>query len=292
MKLLVAGSDRVDAGKTTFSVGLCRRTDATGYKPRAGNDYWFDHDDYRRSVAEGRLYGKDARRLAAASPGDTAPEELNPVHRLWTPTPGRGKGLLGREGRAFVCDRVRVAADLAESGRPPDARPDAAVSTTATGDAYVVNGRLDLPASARDALPLADAPHVSSLAAFDDLMERLHAPALAALGDRVAAAERAVVESYADVARPLTGFEPDAVAVVEPRRCRVYDGRRYAKGCEVASGSAHDGRLEERVANVVDLLDPVATVPLPALAGDERADPSAVASAYDQAYDALLGATP
>ncbi len=40
MKLLVAGGDRVDAGKTTFSTGLLARTDAVGFKPRAGNDYW------------------------------------------------------------------------------------------------------------------------------------------------------------------------------------------------------------------------------------------------------------
>ncbi|MEF8791499.1 MAG: ATPase, partial [Haloarculaceae archaeon] len=65
MRLLVAGADRVDAGKTTFSTGLVHETGATGYKPRAGNDYWFDHDDYRRAVDAGRLYGKDARRLAA-----------------------------------------------------------------------------------------------------------------------------------------------------------------------------------------------------------------------------------
>jgi len=50
--ILVAGGARVDAGKTTFSTGLvadlaARAGDAVGVKPRAGNDYWYDHDDYR-----------------------------------------------------------------------------------------------------------------------------------------------------------------------------------------------------------------------------------------------------
>ena len=72
MKLLVAGASKVDAGKTTFTAGLVERTGVRAFKPRAGNDYWYDHDDYRRAVESGRLYGKDAERLAATSPGEAA----------------------------------------------------------------------------------------------------------------------------------------------------------------------------------------------------------------------------
>jgi predicted P-loop ATPase/GTPase len=266
MQLLVAGADRVDAGKTTFSTGLVHETGATGYKPRAGNDYWFDHDDYRRAVDAGRLYGKDARRLAAASTGDPDPEDLNPVHRLWTPAPGPSQGLLGQEGRAVLVDRV---GDRGE-------------------ERWVVNATVDLPESAREALPLSDAVEVASVAEFNDAMRELHVPAMEALGERIADADRAVVESYADVARPLEGFEPDAVAVVEPRRARIYGGERYANACEVASGSAREGRLEEAVPEVLDLLDPRARVELPALTGQQRGDPAAVAEAYAPAYEALL----
>jgi predicted P-loop ATPase/GTPase len=266
MHLLVAGADRVDAGKTTFSTGLIHETGATGYKPRAGNDYWFDHDDVRRAVEAGRLYGKDARRLAAASPGDPDPEAINPVHRLWTPVPGPSKGLLGQEGRAVLVDRV---GDRGE-------------------EQWVVNATVDLPGSVREGLPLEGAVEVSSVAGFNDAMRERHVPATEALSDRIVATDRAVVESYADVARPLMGFEPDAVAVVEPRRARIYGGERYADACEVASGSAREGRLEEAVADVLDLLEPRARVELPALTGDRRADPAAVADEYAPAYEALL----
>lgn len=268
MKLLVAGSSEVDAGKTTFSTGLVDRTGLRGYKPRAGNDYWYDHDDYRRAVADERLYGKDARRLAAATPEDVRPEAINPVHRLWIPTPGKGKGLLGRDGRTFVVDRV----------------------THDRSDRYVVNGTVEIPPAARRAFSLEDAPAVETLPELNDLMADIHGSALAALGEEIRAKEGAIVESYSDIARPLSGFVPDAVAVVEPRRCRVYDGDRYAKACEVASGSAHEGRLEERVSHVVDLLDPLASVPLPALSSAERDDPGVVANAYAEAYDELLAA--
>jgi len=264
MNLLVAGGDRVDAGKTTFTVGLLARTGARGFKPRAGNNFWFDHDDVQTATAEGRLYGKDAERLAAASPGDVRPEAINPIHRLWHPSPGGGTGLLGKEDQQFVVDRV--------------------------GDDYVANGTVDLPELVTDRLPMEAAPRVTSLPDFNDLMAEMHVDALADVAEQVAEADLAVVESYGDVARPLAGFEPDAVAVVEPGRARFYDGRRYAKACEIATGSPQDGRLEERVDNVVDLIDRTGAVRLPPLDSDTQSDPAAVADAYDHAYDELLAA--
>jgi predicted P-loop ATPase/GTPase len=266
MQLLVAGGDRVDAGKTTFSVGLCRELGAPGYKPRAGNDYWFDHDDYWTAVDAGRLYGKDARRLTAAAPGETDPESVNPVHRLWTPVPGPKQGLLGRTGREFLVDRV---------GRRED--PE-----------WIVNGTADLPNSLREALPLEGVRTVDSVAEFNDVMADLHKPAFDALFDRILEEDRAVVESYADIARPLDGYEPDAVAVVEPRSARIYDGGRYANACEVASGSAREGSLEETTENVLAMIEPRARVELPALTGDQRKDPDTVADLYGPAYEALL----
>jgi hypothetical protein len=60
----------------------------------------------------------------------------------------------------------------------------------------------------------------------------------------------------------------------------------------VASGSAADGagQLEERVADVCELIDPVAVCSLPPLSKDERHDPNTVAEAYGHAYDELLDA--
>ncbi|WP_134672562.1 ATPase [Halorussus marinus] len=262
MRLLVAGADRVDAGKTTFTTGLVDRLDGVGFKPRAGNDYWFDHDDYRRAVAAGRLYGKDARRLAAASRGDFDPEELNPVHRLWRPAPGPATGLIGGADRRFVLDRV--------------------------GESFVVNAEADLPEAAREALALDDAPRVETVAELNEIATKRHFPTLAAFADRVRAAERAVVESYGDVALPIRDLSVDAVAVVEPGRMAAYDGDRFLKACEVAGGTPREGRLEVHTGEVTDLADPKATATLPALADDDRRDPRAVARAYEAAYDELV----
>lgn len=201
MSVLVAGSDRVDAGKTAFATGLIARTGGIGFKPRAANDYWFDHDDYRAAVEADRLYGKDAYRLAATNRGEHAPEEINPIHRLWRPALAFGTEILGREDRVFVCDRV--------------------------GDKYVVNATASIPPLARERLPLDDATSVGSLAEFNTVMERRYLPVLADLATRIANTDIAIVESYGDIARPLHDFAPDVVAVVEPARLSVYDGGRY-----------------------------------------------------------------
>jgi predicted P-loop ATPase/GTPase len=261
---LVAGGRDVDAGKTTFSVGLLARVGGVGFKPRAGNDVWFHHDDYRHAIAEGRLYGKDARRLAAASAADVGPEEINPIHRLWRPAPG-GDGFIGATERAFILDRV--------------------------GEGFVVNASAQVPRSARRALALADAPRVDGIDALNEQIRTRHLPHLQALSERVTESDPAVVESYGDVARPLQEISPDSVAVVEPGRVRIYDGERYWRACEVASGRADPqaGRLEERVADVVAPIEPIATAPLPPLGTEERTDPGAVAEAYAGAYEALVG---
>jgi predicted P-loop ATPase/GTPase len=290
MRILVAGGARVDAGKTTFTTGLLDRLGAVGFKPRAGNDYWFDHDDYRRAVEAGRLYGKDAKRLADASPsvgaagfasgdgsahaGDFAsedsfaPEDLNPVHRLWRPSPGPDTGLVGAAHRQFVLDRV--------------------------GESFVVNARAHVPKSAREHLPLDDAPTVSSVEELNEVTRRLHLPMLDGFADRIRRVETeteagaAVVESYGDVAVPIRDLSFDAVAVVEPGRMRAYDGDRFLRACDVAGGSPRDGQLEVRTGDVTDLTDPKATATLPALPDDDRRDPAAVARAYADAYDELL----
>ena len=273
MILLVVGADRVDAGKTTFSVGLLERTGASGYKPRAGNDFWFDHDDCQRALSEGRLYGKDAVRLTTAEDCGRPPEALNPVHRLWRPTPDSGTGLLGKSDREFLVDRI---------GRPDDTEPT-----------FVHNATADIPDVVGDALPLEDAIPVETVGEYNELAEQRYVPLFEELAAEIESSSVAVVESYSDIARPLQSLDPaaiSAVAAVEPGRASIYPGDRYCRAAEIASSSPKDGTLEKRVPDVLDYLDPLERVRLPALGSDERAKPARIASAYSDAYDALLDA--
>lgn len=264
MNLLVAGSEQVDAGKTTFSTGLLERTGAIGYKPRAGNDYWYSHPVVQAAADDGVLYGKDARRLATAGPDTVRPVDINAIHRLWQPKPGGTGRILGQDGREFLLDRI--------------------------GETYVRNGTIDLPDPVRASFPVETAASVESLAEFNDVMETHHRPAQTTLAEEIDVKALTVVESYSDIASPLRQLDHDAVAVVEPRRARIFDGERYDKACSIAGGSPgpDHGTLEQRVADVTDLIEPVTAVELPPLGETDRTDPVAIAEAYDDAYDAVL----
>ena len=251
----------MDAGKTTFAVGLVDELDGIGIKPRAGNDYWYDYDTVSAAATAGTLVGKDAKRLARASAGDLQPAAINPLHRLWRPIPHGTGGIFGRERTEFLVDR--------------------------DADEYVVNAGVDIPRELRRGFDLEGATRVDSLAEMNEVMRDRHRPALEGVRPLLETDRPVVIESYADVARPLQDVEIDAVAVVGAGRLAVYDGERYCRAAEVASGSADMGRLEERVDDVVDLIRPVATTRLPPLTSDRRSDPSAVAAAYADAFDAL-----
>lgn len=260
--ILVTGSRNVDAGKTTFATGLVSHVDGIGVKPRAGNDYWYDYDTVGPTLSEGRLVGKDAKRLAAVSSGSIDAEELNPLHRLWRPIRSGSGDIFGREGSEFLVDRV--------------------------GSEFVLNGVVDLPDAVLDGLPLSDARSVESLEEINQLMESRHRPALRSVTSLLSEYDRVVVESYADVARPIRDVDVDAVAVVGGGSVEVYDGDRFCRAATVASGSPSMGRLEERVSDVTDLLEPEGRDSLPPMVSTERSDPETVASRYENAYRDLL----
>ncbi len=263
--ILVAGSRNVDAGKTTFSVGLLNELDGIGIKPRAGNDYWYDYDRVSGAASAGTLVGKDAKRLARASIGDLQPTAMNPLHRLWRPLETGTGAIFGRERSEFMVDRV--------------------------ADDYVVNAGVDMPQELRRGFDLDGALRVESLPEMNEVMQERHRPALDRVRPLLETDQPVVIESYSDVARPLQDVAVDAVAVVGPGHLAVYDGDRYCRAAEVASGNADMGRLEERVGDVVDLIRPVATADLPPLRSDRRTDPAAVAESYADAYVAVLEAT-
>lgn len=262
MTVLVVGADRVDAGKTTFSAGLVSYCEGIGFKPRAGNDYWFDHDDCLKALRDGRLFGKDARKLQRASGSSFELKSINPIHRLWQPAP-IGSGFLGPGDREFVLDRY------------------------GEGE-FVVNAEANVPSVVTESLGLADAERVESVEELNQVTRDEYLPLFEELRTVIDETSGAVVESYGDVARPIQDIDVTRVAVVEPMRVQVYDGNRYVKACEITTGSPVDGELEERVSDVVDVLEPDVSISLSPLPGDVRQDPDAIAAAYEEAYSVLV----
>jgi len=120
--ILVAGGARVDAGKTTFSTGLvadlaARAGDAVGGVNPApatttgttttttGSQAIRGGSTERRETPRGREHAIAGERWGSGAVLRRSPESINPVHRLWRPTPDR-TGMLGDTDRTFLCDRV------------------------------------------------------------------------------------------------------------------------------------------------------------------------------------------
>ena len=113
--ILIVGLKGQDAGKTTFALALLaylreKGHNACAFKPRAGNNVWYDFDVVHDALSQGRLYGKDATRLKAASAFSVADDPLleeciNPIHRLWMEPP-RINSMSQIPG--FIIDRVTL----------------------------------------------------------------------------------------------------------------------------------------------------------------------------------------
>lgn len=261
MRVLVAGGRQVDSGKTTFTRGLHAATGVAAYKPRAANDRWTHYEFYCRALEEGILYGKDARRLAADQDHTLTIETLNPIHRLWQPARD-GDGLLDMPNQEFVLDRA--------------------------GDSYIVNGTVELPEALTAALPLADAPRVTSLDELNRHVANRHAAALAGLCDHLARGDPAIVESYSDIASPLPETSIDLAAVVEPERVRLYAGDRYADACAAVPTRPREGVMEPVASRAIQELSPLASHPLPPLREATRSTPVEIARAYREPYETVV----
>lgn len=305
-RFLVAGGARVDAGKTTFATGLCSYLlshggNPLGVKPRAGNDFWYDYDAVRSALSDGALYGTDVVRLAGAggaplgashANSDTSsrdreqtarpPEaddtartsrrhltDINPIHRLWRPTPGE-TGLLGEQDRTFLIDRI----------------------ATRDGTEYVVNGAAErqgiIPAEILDALELDGAARVTSVEELNQITAEVYLDAFRQLVSRLETTTRPlVIESYGDVAVPLE-FPIDAVAVVEPSSVSLYRGSSFLNARDQVAGSPREGRFETHTAAVTDSLEAAAVQLLSPLSEGARKNPKQVASRYTDVYAKLV----
>ncbi|MHC1579093.1 MAG: hypothetical protein ACXQTZ_00305 [Candidatus Alkanophagales archaeon] len=256
LTVLVVGLRAEDAGKTTLASALLRYlrghgVDACGFKPKAGNNVWYDFDIVYESLSQGRLYGKDAKLLRAASGTELPEEVINPIHRLWAegassavstaPTVPVSTGV-----PEFIADRVCV-------------RDELLVVLNALMPVEPEVGGL-LERLCRRASKTFEVARPEELAALAPEYEAAMEAAYEKIAQRH---EAVVVESYCDVALPWEGLKPDVVLGVEPWRIFVYDAEKYVAAVELA------GRREVTTRSVCPLLKPLKQVKVPPLRSSE-----------------------
>ena len=245
LTVLVVGLRAEDAGKTTLALALLRYlrehgVNACGFKPKAGNNVWYDFDIVYESLSQGRLYGKDAKLLRMASETELLEEVINPIHRLWA------ESALSIEIPEFIADRVCIRDEFL----------------------VVLNALMPVEPEVEELLRrlcrrASQTFKVTRLEELAALAPKYEAAIEAAYEKITRRHEAVVVESYCDVALPWEKLKPDVVLGVEPWRIFVYDAEKYMAAVELI------GRREVTTKSVCPLLKPLKQVKVPPLQSSE-----------------------
>lgn len=249
--LLVVGLKEWEAGKTTVAQALLlglqdRGVNAAGFKPKAGNTLWYDYNVVYESLKQGRLYGKDSKRLKEASYTDLPEELITPIHRLWATPPHHLKQNLATLPY-FIVDRVTLWQEK---------NLEMAVVNDTLPFSY---GRESLV----DNLYKADTEvrHVSNVKELNEVIKGYYPRAVELAYNRISSQHEAVVcESYADIALPWKGLKNlDLVLAVQPGYVQAYSPEKYLSAVNLSAKR----RREQRTREVLGLLKSIETVKVP-----------------------------
>lgn len=258
-RFLVVGLKESNAGKTTVARALliCLRekgVKACGFKPKAGNNIWYDYDVIYEALSHGRLYGKDSKLLKEASDGDLLEELVNPIHRLWAIPPHNLKRNVGLP--FFIVDRVTLWRQkpkeivVVNNSLPFSYGAERLVAKLYSLDRKII--------------------HIRTSEELNKMVDMFYDKAIELAHDKIAATHDALVyESYADVALPWKGIvDLNLVLAVHPGYVQVYDPDKYLSALNLSSNLWQ----EKGTQKVVSVLKPIKTVRIPPYRSEEIID--------------------
>ncbi len=262
--ILIVGLKGQDAGKTTLALALLaylreKGFNACAFKPRAGNNVWYDFDVVHDALSQGRLYGKDATRLKAASAFSAADDLLseeciNPIHRLWMEPP-RISSMSQIPG--FIIDRV--------THWYKDGARNMVVENETLPAMYRCSDTLlaQLRANASEIY------HVRDLNTLNKLTEKYYDLAIELAYKKVVAQHDCVViESYSDIALPWNGLNSlDAVIGIKPRQMLVYEPKKYLAAVQLVTPTYSQEEIS--TARIVELIKPLKVVNVPPFTSEQ-----------------------
>jgi len=251
-KILIVGLKRQDAGKTSLALALLTHLRDNGYnacafKPRAGNNVWYDYDIVYEVLSQGRLYGSDAARLKAASAlgsEDKANMEelINPVHRLWAEPPliNPGTQIYG-----FIIDRVTL--------EFKDGERTLVLENETLSVKYRCPAWLLAPLRAK----ASSIYHVHDLTTLNTLIKDYYNLAIELAYKKIIEEhECVVIESYSDIALPWNGLKDlNAVIGIKPGLIAAFDPKKYLAAVQIATSTYSQEELA--TAKIIELLQPL-----------------------------------
>ena len=265
-KILIVGLKEKDAGKTSLALALLAYLkeegfNACGFKPRAGNSVWYDYDVVHEALSQGRLYGKDAKLLKAASTSrsvagaaNLVEEFINPVHRLWAEPPLNDSIT---QIPYFVLDRITLW--FKEGVRNLVVKNEALPVEYRCNDALFGN----LRAKAFSIYHVKDLNTLNKLTkAYYDFAVELVYKKMTELHDCV------VIESYSDIALPWKGLKDlDTVIGVKPGQISVYDPGKYLTAVQLSASTYSQEELA--TSRIQELVKPIKEVKVPPFRSEE-----------------------
>ena len=265
-KILIVGLKEKDAGKTSLALALLAYLkeegfNACGFKPRAGNSVWYDYDAVHEALSQGRLYGKNAKLLKAASTSrsvagaaNLVEEFINPVHKLWA-KPSLNDSIT--QIPYFVLDRITLW--FKEGVRNLVVKNEALPVEYKCNDALFGN----LRAKASSIYHVMDLNTLNTLTeAYYDLAVELVYKKMTELHDCV------VIESYSDVALPWKGLKDlDTVIGVKPGQISVYEPEKYLTAVQLSASTYSQEELA--TSRIQELVKPIKEVKVPPFRSEE-----------------------
>ena len=268
--VLIVGLKEKDAGKTSLAQALLaylreKGFNAYGFKPRAGNNVWYDYDVVHEALSQGRLYGKDAKLLKAASAfgsvvgggvvnANVVEEFINPVHRLWAEPP-----LIDPISQIpyFILDRVTLW--FKEGVR----------------NLVIENEALPIEYRCNDAIfeilraKASGIYHVRDLDTLNKLTEEYYDPAVELAYKRtVEHHDYVVIESYSDIALPWKGLKDlNAVIGVKPGQILVYNPEKYMAAVQLSASTYSQEELA--TSRIAELVKPIKELRVPPSKSEE-----------------------
>ena len=258
--ILIVGFREFSSGKTSIARALIRwlrekGISACGFKPKAGNNLWYDYDIVHDALKEGRLYGKDAKLLKSASETNFPEEIINPIHRLWTFEPVEKKTF--HEIPCFIVDRVTICNDKCFTH-------------------IIANDTAPLEPEEKSLLQklfhnAEKVHHVSNLEELNSITRRYYNYAVEKAHEKIVKQHEAIVyESYSNNAMPWNGIKKlNLVLAVEPGSIHVYDADKYLSAVNLSKDFL---KKEISVSDVCELLKPLKTLKTSPYTSDEIVD--------------------
>ena len=257
-RILIAGMNPFDSGKTELSIRLIRaltkaQHSVEYFKPVSGHNFWLHHQHTQDCINRGMLISKDATRTRSAFSPSSNPLLSNPVHALYAPA-NLEKPLKTMTNTLALAGWSSVLV-MQRFSRPEDGSVD---TTMLVADKLIQSNEV-IP-TLEDVGRLSHGAGIVDVNSLEEVQqyeqEHFEDYVTSSFREVEGGAEVMVIEGFNDAAWPFDGLEAvDCLLVTGPGHVYVYDAQKFRKAAYMMNRGDLPIR-EVTFGRVTDLLRP------------------------------------